>query len=45
MRSERPKRDGSKSRDPSSSFAYLDPGIGVVEMQKLQAIPADDERW
>lgn len=33
MRSERPKRDGSKSRDPSSSFAYLDPGIGVVEMQ------------
>lgn len=33
MRSERPKRDGSKSRDPSSSFAYLDPGIGVMEMQ------------
>lgn len=33
MRSERPKRDGSKSEDPSFSFACLDPGIGVMEMQ------------
>ena len=38
MRSERPKRDGSKSRDPSSSFAYLDPGIGVMEMQTVKQL-------